>query len=205
MYFDIGANVGRWAKANIDKCNKIIAVEASPKTYAKLQSECKHDKIELLNFAVCNNAGNDVKFYQADWDTISTLNQNWLADKSSRFYNACKYHEIVCKSITMDNLIAKYGKPDLIKIDVEGGELNCISSLTQKVDLLCFEWAAELHDVSTSSLQHLIGLGFTKFHIQHEDAYTFRPQESDWKNIDVTLQKLGTAVQKRDWGMIWCK
>ena len=145
MYFDIGANVGRLAQAN-------IAVDASPQTYDKLQGECKHDRIELLNFAVCNNAGNDVK-----------LNQNWLTDKSSRFYDACNYHEIVCKSITVDNLIAKYGKPDFIKIDVEGGEFSCVSSLTQKVDLLCFEWAAELNDVSTLSLQHLIGLGFTKF------------------------------------------
>ena len=33
MYFDIGSNIGLWAKANIYKTNTIISIEASPKTY----------------------------------------------------------------------------------------------------------------------------------------------------------------------------
>ena len=33
MFFDIGANIGLWAKANIQFTNKIIAVEASPITF----------------------------------------------------------------------------------------------------------------------------------------------------------------------------
>ena len=36
MFFDIGANVGLWAKANIQFTDKIIAVEASPITFRKL-------------------------------------------------------------------------------------------------------------------------------------------------------------------------
>ena len=205
MYFDIGANIGGWALANIHKCNKIISVEASPSTFAKLQHHCKHDKIELVNLAVCNNDCNDVTFYDAEADVISTLNQKWLADESSRFFNYTRYTEIQCKSITLDKLIALYGKPDLIKVDVEGGEYSCISSLTQKVDLICFEWAAELHDESVSSLRHLIGLGFNEFFIQNGDDYTFEPQESDWFNHETAIQKLEAAVKKRDWGMIWVR
>lgn len=43
MYFDIGANIGDWALANINNCNKIIAVEASPSTYIKLENKCKNE------------------------------------------------------------------------------------------------------------------------------------------------------------------
>ena len=41
MYFDIGANIGNWSLANVDKCNKIITVEASPSTFQKLSNNCK--------------------------------------------------------------------------------------------------------------------------------------------------------------------
>ena len=69
-----------------------------------------------------------------------------MTSNESRFYNT-KYKEIICKKTTIDKLIEKYGKPNLIKIDVEGGEYSCILSLTQKVDLLCFEWASEVKNM----------------------------------------------------------
>jgi FkbM family methyltransferase len=91
MFFDIGANRGRWALANVDKCEKIISVEASPHTFQLLSQGCKHDKIVPLNYAVCNNNGKDVTFYHAEWDVISTLNKDWLTSQTSRFNNE-KYH-----------------------------------------------------------------------------------------------------------------
>lgn len=33
MYFDIGSNIGNWSLVNINKCNKIISIEASPITF----------------------------------------------------------------------------------------------------------------------------------------------------------------------------
>ena len=134
-----------WAIGQKPKYYKIICVEASPQTFAKLQKICQHDRIELLNFAVCNNAvGQDVTFYEADFDTISTLIESWLKDESSRFYKACNYHKIVCKTIKFDDLIVQYGKPDL--------NLKVVNlSASRFFDLLCFEWAAESREVYTSS------------------------------------------------------
>lgn len=204
MYFDIGANVGKWSLANIDTCDKIIAVEASPYTFEELTENCIHDNITLINYAVCNNNCNDVTFYQAYWDTLSTLNKDWLTESYSRFCNH-PYAEIKCRSITLDVMIEQYGKPDFIKIDVEGGEYECITSLTQKVDLLCFEWAAELHTVTYNCLDYLHNLGFTQFYIQNGDDYTFRPSANDYYNLITIKLKLALTEPKKDWGMIWCK
>ena len=135
MYFDIGANIGRWSLANINSTNKIISVEAIPSTFNKLKENTINNNIECLNYAVCNNNGNDITFYSCNAHTLSTLNKEWLTSKTSRFYGF-KYTEIICPTITIDNLIKIYGKPDLIKIDVEGGEYECILSLTQKIDML---------------------------------------------------------------------
>lgn len=206
MYFDIGSNIGKWALENISLCDKIISVEASPITFLKLKDNCeKNSKIILLNYAVCNNNFQDITFYHADADTISTLNKEWLTDKKSRFYNHTTYKEIICKTTTLDKLIELYGLPELIKIDVEGGEYECISSLTQKVNLICFEWASELNDITIKCLNHLSNLGFQKFYIQNGDNYTFRPSENSYYDLDTIKIKLSKTKPKKDWGMIWAK
>lgn len=96
MFFDIGSNIGNWSLANIDQCDKIILIEASPITFNKLVNNCTNTKIILLNYAVCNNNGNDITFYQALTDTLSTINKEWLSSDTSRFYNQ-PYTEITLK------------------------------------------------------------------------------------------------------------
>lgn len=204
MYFDIGSNIGNWSLANINQCNKIISIEASPITFNRLVNNCKNDKIILLNYAVCNNNCNDITFYQAECDALSTINKEWLTTDTSRFYNY-HYKEITCKTITIDKLIEQYGLPDFIKIDVEGGEYECILSLTQKVKLLCFEWASEVNDITFKCIDYLLNLGYTEYYIQMEDNYLFRPQDSDFYDINTIKINLSNTIQKKDWGMIWCK
>jgi FkbM family methyltransferase len=204
MYFDIGSNIGNWSLANIHHCDKIICIEASPITFEKLEHNCKHENIVLLNYAICNNNGEDITFYQAGCDTISTINKDWLNHEKSRFYNS-SFTEIKCKTTTIDNLIEIYGIPDLIKIDVEGGEYECISSLTQKVNLLCFEWASELNDITFQSLDYLYTLGFTEFYLQYLDNYTFRPNKEEYYDIIEIKNKLSQTIPRDHWGMIWCK
>ena len=36
MFFDIGANIGKWSLSNVNNCEKIIAIEASPYTFKRL-------------------------------------------------------------------------------------------------------------------------------------------------------------------------
>lgn len=203
LVFDIGANIGRWTDANLNKYDKIITIEASPYTFEKLKKKCKNRKVNLLNYAICDNNGKDIKFYHADADVLSTLNKDWLTDSKSRFFNH-KYKEIICKTKTIDDLIMQYGIPNLIKIDVEGGEYKCIKSLTQKVDRLCFEWASETNDITYKCLNYLFTLGFTKFYIQMADNYTFYPNYNNFEDLSSVKSKLSKMIIKKDWGMIWC-
>jgi FkbM family methyltransferase len=212
LYFDIGANIGNWSIANIKNSNQIIAVEASPTTFKKLLDNITDNTINLydnkkivcINFAVCNNNNEDIVFYENQSDTISSLNKEWFDNNGSRFYGT-KYKEIICKTITLDNLINIYGLPELIKIDVEAGEYECISSLTKKVNNLCFEWASEFNNISLKCIDYLTSIGFTKFYLQFEDDYTYRPEEKDYVNNIIIKQQLNNTIPKKDWGMIWCK
>ena len=204
MYFDIGSNIGNWSLSNICLCDKIISIEASPITFKKLVNNCKNDKIILLNYAVCNNNGENITFYQAEWDTLSTINKDWLTNDTSRFCNH-PYTEITCETITIDKLIEQYGLPDLIKIDVEGGEFECIKSLTRKVNLLCFEWASETNTITINCIDYLYNIGYTQYYMQMCDEYLFRPQDNDFYDINTIKTKLSNTIPKQDCGMIWCK
>lgn len=203
IYLDIGANIGMWALKNVDNCDKIISIEASPKTFDRLRMTCNHPKIEVLQYAVCNNDNKDIKFYDSSCDVLSTISKDWLTSEDSRFYKYTDYTEIMCKSITIDRLIEEYGVPDLIKIDVEGAEYECIKSLTKKVNNLCFEWASELNSMTFKCMEYLESLGFNEFYVQFEDTYTFRPDR--YYSFDIAKDILLNTTPKREWGMIWCR
>jgi hypothetical protein len=205
MFFDIGANIGKWSLANLQQSEKIIAVEASPNTFQRLIENIGNNnpKLTCLNYAVCNSDDEYITFYNSVADTISTINKEWLSSEKSRFYNKFSYQEIKCKTIKLDTLIQQYGIPDLIKIDVEGGEFECISSLSQKVNNVCFEWASETNDITLKCIDHLLSLGYTEFSIQFNDDYTYRPQL--YRDADIIKQHLSKTTPKNEWGMIWAK
>jgi FkbM family methyltransferase len=204
MFFDIGANVGEWSKENIKLADKIIAVEASPNTFNLLKTNTNnYSNINCLNYAVssCNN--DHIDFYDCTANTISTTNIKWLTDPNSRFYNY-KYNTIKVRTITIDELIKTYGIPDLIKVDVEGGEYDCLKSLTQKIPLLCFEWASEVNNITFKCIDHLETIGFKNFYIQETDKYNFRPNKEQYYDSNKCKEELNKKKQKIDWGMIWC-
>lgn len=204
MFFDIGANIGNWSLSNLNNSSKIVAIEAVPKTFYKLTNNTSNcSKITCLNFAVCNSDKEYIEFYECEAaDTISTLNKDWLGSENSRFYNY-KYNTIECKTISIDKLIEIYGVPDLIKVDVEGGEFDCISSLTKKVNDLCFEWASETNYITIKCLDYLSALGYNEFSLQLEDDYLYRP--TFYTDINSIKDLLDKTTPKKEWGMIWAK
>lgn len=206
LLFDIGANIGRWAIAN-NTGNTIISIEASPYTFSKLVNNVSSYKnITPLHYAVSSSDKETVTFYHCTGaDTISTLDKEWLSSEESRFgYFKNSIVEITVPVISIDTLIEKYGVPDLIKVDVEGAEDIVLQSISQKVDTLCFEWASEWKEKNIACINRLVDLGYTKFYLQHEDNYTFRPTSYD-KSASEIITLLEKTTPKVEWGMIWAQ
>ena len=75
--------------------------------------------------------------------------------------------------------------------------------MTQKVDVLCFEWASEVNDITFKCLDYLLSIGFTKFYLQFKDDYNFRPEDNEYYDIDTIKEELASTQPKNHWGMIW--
>jgi FkbM family methyltransferase len=204
LLFDIGANIGKWAIANCRDA-KVIAVEASPTTFEQMKiTTSRYPNVTPLNYAVSNSSSNTVTFYECTaTHVLSTLNKEWLTAPHSRFGSmANNIKETTVPAITLDALIARYGVPDLLKIDVEGAEHIVLRTLTQKVPMLCFEWAAEWNVEAAECLRLLTDMGFSRFHIQNEDYYLYRPSDFPMTADDV-IAAFRKMELKKDWGMIW--
>jgi FkbM family methyltransferase len=204
LCFDIGANRGLYTDANQKFFSKFLLVEPNINLFNFLTSKYKlNSNITVLN-KIVSNLESETFYLCEKGDTISTCDPDWV--NKSRFSNNYKWvEEKNIPTISLDKCIETYGKPDRIKIDVEGYELNVLKSLTKKVDELCFEWAEEKLDDIFESLEYLKSVGFLNFAIQLEDKYDYYPQNFyDIQTIITWFKTNCNKERKNLWGMIWC-
>jgi FkbM family methyltransferase len=204
ILFDIGANHGKYADVHRNSFETLVLVEPNPVLANELREKYKEDASIHIVEAIASNKSEEI-FYISNADTISTSDYDWVSQ--SRFTPNYQWIPVKgLKTVSLDTLIAQFGQPDLLKIDVEGYELNVIQSLSTKVKLLCFEWAEEKKIETLLSLQVLKGLGFSKFHIQDEDKYDYTVKDSDWVSFSEVcsyIEAKWVPDRKVLWGMIW--
>lgn len=204
IYFDIGCNSGQWIAERYNLVDTFIGVEPNPKTFNKALERFKDNKnVFILNCAVSDKSG-EIDFYPEIYDpsaVASTASRFWI--EKGRFAGVCGWPEAIkVKAITLDDLIAEYGMPVHIKIDVEGYEINVLKGLTQTVPSLSFEYTEELKSNVISCVYYLEGLGFTKFSITETDKvnpdYAMIAGELV-RQIHYTFDE----TKKELWGMIY--
>jgi FkbM family methyltransferase len=130
-FFDIGANIGLFSlhasKIIGDKGN-IIAFEPTPETFSRLQENIKINSffnVKTENIGLSDTSGT-IKFHTSNdgydaWNSFATLT------------DIGKCSEIDVSTNTLDNYIKTNNikKIDLIKLDVEGWELNVLKGATE--------------------------------------------------------------------------
>jgi FkbM family methyltransferase len=202
ILFDIGANRGKFSYANRNNYDKFILVEPNPDLNNEILNY-KQSNFHIENLIVSDEL--EPTFYLCD--TLSTCDIEWI--KNSRFTNSYQWEKsIPIPTITIDQLVTKYGIPTFIKIDVEGYELHAIKSMTQKYCNLSFEWAEEKKEEIFQTIDYLYQLNYTHFHVHEEDKYDYYPKDNQYETYESTITKIQKELipsRKSKWGMIFCK
>ena len=161
LCFDIGANMGNRVAA-FRRCGfRVVAVEPQPVCYTALQAAFADDPaVTLINKAVGSRSGTATMML-SDNHIYSTLSQEFVdsARRSERFGNARWNKSIKVDVVTLDQLVAEYGQPAFIKVDVEGFELEVVRGLSRPVDALSPEWLPTTTHILLECLSHLAELG----------------------------------------------
>ena len=129
-FFDVGANVGLyvWEVAKVCPTRKILAFEPDPANFALLEmtrKEAGFHHFELCPDALSNQT-DEVSFSQDPLTSATGCIQGeekpWIEQYLNGFTN-----QITVNTRTMDSEVDNNKTPSLIKIDVEGHEMEVIS------------------------------------------------------------------------------
>ena len=139
LIIDVGFHLGDYSSLFIEKLdvNKIIGYEASKSTFKKVHKNFSGSKIILKNFAISSKQGVK-KLYIYKKGSINSFTE---MRKTSFYYKIKKIildpspnnYEIV-RLNTLDNLLKNKKTIDLLKIDVEGHELEVLKGSNKTLD-----------------------------------------------------------------------
>jgi len=158
LVFDCGANVGEFTQYFTSRGAKVIAIE--PQAELTVNNP-KFDGAIIENVCISDTEGY-LNLYECDANTIATCSTDWK-DKG-RFKGSPWTKSRTVQATTLDALIHKYGKPSIIKMDVEGFENVALRGLSERVDVISFEYTQEFLDKSLECLDRLEFLGFKEIY-----------------------------------------
>jgi FkbM family methyltransferase len=157
LVFDVGANIGARTQMFLDLgVEKVIAIEPQKACLDVLYQKFGSDKrVEIIPFALSDSEKN-VTIQIANENTISSMSQEFIDTTSKRRFSGYKWESLESISTTtLDRLIALFGTPDFVKIDVEGYEHTVLQGLTKPLPMISIEYTPELHHLSIKCMEHL--------------------------------------------------
>ena len=143
LVFDIGAHVGNRARALAALGCRVIALEPQPDFARMLRLLFgRNPRIEVVEAAVTGASGEDWLAVSERNPTVSTTAGAWRDARAREpgFGGVEWNRQLRVRTVSADALIAQYGRPAFIKIDVEGGEPAVLDGLTTPVPALSFEY-----------------------------------------------------------------
>ena len=148
LIYDIGANHGYKTDIFLRIGARVVAVDPDPVNQEILRQKFLSYRFQKKPVTVVGKAVSDRNSVQTLWidepgSAKNTLSQKWvetLRSDTARFGGTMAFvQQIEVPTVTLADLIATYGQPFFVKIDVEGHEPNVLQSMLQPVPYLSFE------------------------------------------------------------------
>jgi FkbM family methyltransferase len=166
LIFDVGANNGDDTAAYLRIAHRVVAVEANPALCEDLRrrfaAEIASERVFVVNRAVDRRGGSQITLRVSTIDHAQGTAVDHYAERAAALGGDMIEH--VVKTISLDNLIAKFGQPEYIKIDIEGMDVEALSGLSKGPRYISIErpnsWGQQ-----RKAFQTLAALGYKTFQI----------------------------------------
>jgi FkbM family methyltransferase len=194
LAFDVGAHVGNRTRALAALGCRVVAVEPQPAVAATLRFVAgRSPGVTVVEAAVTRAPGRAALSVSERTPTVSTLADEWReARRQDRDFASVRWNDTVdVETTTLDALIALYGEPAFIKLDIEGGELEALMGLTRAVRVVSFEFLAQALPSAAACAVRLGALADYRFNWSPGESH--RLASPEWLGGEALLAQLTSA------------
>jgi FkbM family methyltransferase len=175
LAFDIGSHVGDRIASFRRLGARVVALEPQPVCAMVIRAIHGGDPDVKLVQSACGGSEGILKLHVNSANpTVTTASTDFVkaADGAGGWEGQVWDKVLDVPVTTLDALIAQHGRPDFVKIDVEGFEDTVLSGLTQWVPALSFEFTTIQRDVADRCMARLSGLGYARFNVALGESQT---------------------------------
>jgi FkbM family methyltransferase len=169
LVFDVGTNYGNYAEIFLQLGARVVCLEPNPDLIRGLKKRFR-DKVKIINKGVSSRQ--ETKKFKIFKDQ----GHGTFHDSKPQGEKVIKVINV--ETITLSELIEKYGLPKFIKIDVEGFEYEVLKTLKRKVNGIAFEFSPSKKEVVKDCMDHLKKIGYKDFNFSYIPE--FKLELSNW-------------------------
>jgi FkbM family methyltransferase len=160
LIYDFGLHNGGDTAHYLQSGARVVAVEANPTMCAAVEEKfgdyIRNGQLTVINRGLGEHAG-QMEFWVSDDDS------EWSSfDRSNVSRLGSRYHAITVDCIPIVDIIAEFGVPDYMKIDLEGHDRVCIAGLTQATAPRYISIEMD-HEHGDRDIRRLADLGYRDF------------------------------------------
>lgn len=204
--FDLGAAYGNRTKHFLKLgASKVVTVEPTTYYQNKLKRIYgKNNRVEIIKSAISDKIGT-TEINICSSPTLSTLSQDEISDikQNPEMRNLEWTGKETINTITIDSLIEKYGKPNFIKIDIEGYEVQAFKGLSHAIPKISFEYHTRFKEKAIECIELLSKLGNYEFNYSSRESMKFNLAK--YVNKEKIIEIIKFIPPETDFGDIYCK
>jgi len=213
LVFDVGANIGMYAEMFLSLGAHVIAFEPNPDLIPVLHRVRPKSSVTVEWTGLGGAVGEaDLSICAQDGlSTISSDRMNTL--KSDKRYDGIRSTRTARVPVTtLDAMIAKYGTPAFIKIDVEGFEREVLAGLSALPSALSFEFQSDSLELAISCIHQKCFAPSARFNLILGNPLGWKPRPIEfaldqWVTAEVldALLREGRIVEGVAYGEIFAR
>jgi FkbM family methyltransferase len=165
LVFDIGLHNGDDAAYYLDLGYDVVGVDANPLLTAqctlRFENEIRQGRVRIINAGVLKKPGEFI-FYR------NLRDDGWSSFVPQKGKKGGEWEELKIPCVTTGQLIAEYGKPFFMKVDIEGADFDTLRSITPATAPAYVSLELNCAD---PILEKLVELGYSAFKFVNGETY----------------------------------